>query len=454
MAHLRKYGEEQAHIKLGIFKLRIPFIHFRWSWPEAIQGLFVSAVSASAITYHMGDMGMSYQVALTMVVINELLYMIHTILGDPICPGWITPSIALSLAWLSNYAIGPDRTKALIALQLLMAFIFLFMGITGLAKKVISFIPVSMQSGILLGAGISATYSVIRPGGRVAGMEATFYVGAIICLAILYSVKYAKLSDKIPFLKLLAKFGMVPGMIVALIFGVITQQVAVPQIEWGIFTDFRFGEILRDYTVFGLGFPDLHYFASAFPLAITTYIIAFGDFVLSETVVRNADVVRQDEKIEFNPSRSNLLSGFRNLIEGLFCPQATLAGPLWGAGTIAVAERYKLGRSNMDSIYDGMATLKMGMIIGVFLLPIVTLFTPVMPILVSLTLVIQGFACGYIAMEMLDSREARGCAVIVALFIAFTNTLAGLIVGIALHLIIGIPDPVNKDTAVEAPVES
>lgn len=436
----RKYGDEQACINLGIFKLRLPLIHYKWAWPECIQGLFVSAVSVSAITYHMRDLGAGYEVALTMVILNELLYMIHATLGDPICPGWITPSIPLTLAFLSGYEMGPDRVKALIALQLLMAVLFFFMAITGLAKKVISYVPISMQAGILLGAGLSALYSVIRPGGRVAGMELTFYVGFAVCIGILYSLHYGRMTGKYPWMKILAKFGMVPGMIVALIFGIAIGQVETPTIQWTIFTDFRFGELLSDYSVFGLGFPEMKYFVAALPLMVTVYIIAFGDFVLAETVVSNADTVRRDEKIEFNPSRSNFLSSFRNLIEGLFAPHITLAGPLWGAGTIAVAERYKTGRENMDSVYDGMGTLKLAMIIGVFLMPVVTLFTPVMPILVSLTLAIQGFACGYIGMEMLHSREERACAFTMALFVAFQSALMGLVSGIILHLLIGRPN--------------
>ncbi len=83
-------------------------------------------------------------------------------------PGWITPAIPLTLAFAAGYDPGPDRVHAVMALQFSIAFIFFFMGITGLANKVVAIVPASMRAGILMGAGISAMVSVIKPdGGRM-----------------------------------------------------------------------------------------------------------------------------------------------------------------------------------------------------------------------------------------------------------------------------------------------
>ena len=196
--------------------------------------------------------------------------------------------------------------------------------------------------------------------------------------------------------------------------------------------------MLQQTSILTLGFPDISMWINAIPLVISIYIIAFGDFLTAEVLIRDADDVRKDEKIDFNPSRSNILSAIRNFVEGLFCPQATLAGPLWGAGTIAVAERYKAGREEMDSIHSGMGTLKLAMVIGIFILPLMSIFTPVSPILVSLTLFVQGFASGYIAMDMVKTREERGCAVIMGVATGFVGAAVGLIIGIVLHFLIGI----------------
>ena len=41
----RKYGEEQPYWKAGIFKIRLPFIHYAWSIPEMVQALFIASAA-------------------------------------------------------------------------------------------------------------------------------------------------------------------------------------------------------------------------------------------------------------------------------------------------------------------------------------------------------------------------------------------------------------------------
>ena len=52
MAINREYGTEQPYIPLGIFKLRLPFIHYKWEWPVAIQGAILVAVALGSIPIH------------------------------------------------------------------------------------------------------------------------------------------------------------------------------------------------------------------------------------------------------------------------------------------------------------------------------------------------------------------------------------------------------------------
>lgn len=49
MAIVRKYGEEQPYWPAGPFKIRLPFVHYRWEIPEMIQGLFMFVVSLGMI---------------------------------------------------------------------------------------------------------------------------------------------------------------------------------------------------------------------------------------------------------------------------------------------------------------------------------------------------------------------------------------------------------------------
>ncbi len=49
MALKREYGGIQPCIRLGIFRIRIPFIHFNISGPEIITGLMNACTSYGAL---------------------------------------------------------------------------------------------------------------------------------------------------------------------------------------------------------------------------------------------------------------------------------------------------------------------------------------------------------------------------------------------------------------------
>lgn len=445
----RQYGKEQPFISLGVFKLRIPFVHYGWEWPEALQGFMLVAAALGAIPLLQEILGIPFDLAITIIALNTFIYILHPTFGDPVFPGWITPAIPLVLGYTSQFPQGVSRIHAIIALQLSVAVIFTFMGITGLAKKIESIVPISMRSGIIFGAGIAAVVDVIKPGGRMVGQEITILIGSIVCYIILFSYRFSCAKRKNSFLKALSKYGMLPGMIVAAIVGAIFGEIPIPQIEIGV-VNLKFVEVIKGYTIFGApGFPPLMYFIKAIPLAISAYIIAFGDFVVAEVVAKDSNKARNDEFKDFNPNRSNIIVGIRNFIMGLFAPFTPLCGPLWAGTTIAIYERYKSGRKDMDTIYGGIASLMIAMLIGLFFLPIISLSKPILPAALSLTLVVQGFACLYIAMEMVKTREERGISGIMGIFLAFRGAGWGLVAGIVLYLIIG-----NREYSMETSKKS
>ena len=45
----REHGAEHPYSPLGPFKVRLPFIHYRWEFPEMMQGLFMFVVSLGMI---------------------------------------------------------------------------------------------------------------------------------------------------------------------------------------------------------------------------------------------------------------------------------------------------------------------------------------------------------------------------------------------------------------------
>ena len=145
---------------------------------------------------------------------------------------------------------------------------------------------------------------------------------------------------------------MLPTIIIGVVLGPIVKEIAVPAVQlWPLIKIPEFGNIWNQLSPFAIGWPSAATWIAAIPTAIVVYIIAFGDFVTSEELLRSADEVRQDEKIDFNANRSNVISGIRNVAMALCCPYTQTCGPLWAAVTAAVSQRYKEGPKAMESIY-------------------------------------------------------------------------------------------------------
>ena len=149
-------GEESPYTPLGPFKLRLPFYHYRFELPDYLQGLLMCAVDLAAIPLMMQLLGMPFEAALAIVILNGLLYLLHHLLGDPVIPGWITPAIPLLMAYVSTFPEGVDRVHALIAFQMMLGVLALGLGVTGMASKVVRLIPSAIKAGVIMGAGLAA----------------------------------------------------------------------------------------------------------------------------------------------------------------------------------------------------------------------------------------------------------------------------------------------------------
>ena len=64
MKEYMPYGQEQPYIKAGPFKIRFPFIHYRFEIADYIQGLLMCAVCLGAIPLLQENLGMPFSVAL------------------------------------------------------------------------------------------------------------------------------------------------------------------------------------------------------------------------------------------------------------------------------------------------------------------------------------------------------------------------------------------------------
>ena len=167
MAIERAYGAEHPFWKAGPFKIRLPFIHYRWEFPEMVQGLFMFVVSLGMIPLLTKYLGMPYEAALAGCVIAGIGYLLPALMGVPLVPGWITPAIPVVLLYLQNFEPGPEAVRAMFALQLEVFIIFLFLGLTGLGDKLVKLIPNSLKAGIIIGAGIAAMMGELKVGGRI-----------------------------------------------------------------------------------------------------------------------------------------------------------------------------------------------------------------------------------------------------------------------------------------------
>lgn len=317
--------KELPYIPLGPFQWRIPGIHYRIEKVEFFQGIILGATALSSIPYMTDCLGLPYELAWSCVIIEVFLYMLHGWLGDPVVPGWITPTLPFTLVFLEGFEQGPERIQALIAVQLLVAFLFIFMGITKLADRFVRLVPASVKGGILLAAPITVIQGQLAEGSQLMIAPVATLVGTFLLAFLSFSPFCEKKRKTIKILDVMAKYGNLFPYLLAMLIGILLKELSYPELELGTIIRIPdFGEIFNTVSIFAVGVPSLSVFLKAAPLALICYVLAFGDFVTSETLVKEAQESRNDEHIDFNSSRSNLISGLRNSIQGIFAPF-----PLW-----------------------------------------------------------------------------------------------------------------------------
>ena len=431
----RPTGGEQPSA-LGVLKLRVPFVHYKLEIPDILQGAILCVVPLSITALMTSVLGIPFEIAVAFVLFNNILYLLHTHFGDPTVAGWITEGIPLYVAFLMGYPEGEARILALIALQLTVALVFLGLGVFKGADSLVRKMPMSLKAGILIGAGVSAVMGEFAADGRVWTMPITILTGAVLGFFMLFSETAGPLRARYGFFRFVAQYGIAIPFLIAYVFGLIIGEVEMPVIEWG-FTTIPVATILQDYSIIGLGIPPFQYFIDAIPLALAAYIIAFGDILVMDSLFKNADSARKDEKLVFSPRRNSIIVGIRNTLHGIFAPFISLSGPAWTGGQALVINRYMNNpRSVMDSYWGGATSLYWGMTIAIVLVPVVTLFKPGLNIGMALTLLIQGYLCGYLAIEMLEreSNLERGVAIIVGSVLAVKGAAWGLGIGLVLWL--------------------
>jgi len=197
------------------------------------------------------------------------------------------------------------------------------------------------------------------------------------------------------------------------------------------------GETFNYMSPFKVGWPNAEMFLGAITTAIIAYILAFGDILVVESLINEANEKRKDEKIIYDANRANFWCGVRNLIEGLIWPYLPLAGPQWTAGQALVVNRYVNSKPDEFYSYWGGATgLFWGMSIIMLIYPIVLVVKPALPFGFGLTMAVQGYLCTYLAMEMISTNVQRGMAGMIGGILATRGATWGLIMGVLFWLVL------------------
>ena len=432
-------------LKWGPFTARIPFIHIKFRGAEFFQGLVIAGATAfAAVPIAMG-LGLTFEegVALSFIA-GTLIGAGPIFFGEPMAPGWVTPAVPIVIAAFAakgqfNGVYDPEVFRLMAAMCIEFTVLLFIMGITGWGKKLIQIIPNGLKAGIILGAALAAFYQVfITDIDKLMLQPVSMIVAISLCIITTFSDPFKKLALNNNFFKKVGSLGLLPGFVIAGIIAFLLNEVTF-SIEWG----FKIPEVVSLFnrtSPLAIGFPSLDMYVEAIPLVIIAYTLLFGDLITATEVLNDAQVKRPDEPLDVNVDRSHLSIAFRNFIGLLINPFFPTQGALWTGVHVVIVERWKKGFKEMPSIFDGLGSYYLMAIPFLYVtLPIITLMKPLMQMALTLTLILTGFACSYVAMAIPKKNSEMASALLIAIFITFFSAWVGLLIGIILSIfVVGI----------------
>ncbi|MFV8827661.1 hypothetical protein [Alkalihalobacterium sp. APHAB7] len=446
MLKKREYGGIQPGVKWGPFTLRLPGVHVPITWSEVIQGGFLSLATGGALVpLMMQYFDIPFGVAWSIVSIQ--LFWVWTqsfLFGDAYAAGWITPALPLILVFLGSFTPGAEAVQAMIAITLVVSTLFLFFGITGLGARFNKLIPTTLKAGIIMGAAIAAFQSELT---RVQTLPITLITSWIVVLVIMFSIPFNKLPNTKAKV-IVTSNAILMGFVAASIAGILSGELKF-EIEWGIFVP-QFGELLAATSPWGVGFPTWSVIVAAIPISIMVYILVFGDLLVADTLLKDASKARPDEKIDVNHTRTHFALVFRNIGQlftgGVLIP---LHGPMWTGIQVYILERYKKSRTALDTIFSGPVNWYWLSLPLAFFTPMIGIMIPLLPVALSLTLLLTGFACAYVAMSMVSNNTSRGLVLGIGLLTAVQGPAWGIGAGIILYILLIGKEPKETELVSE-----
>jgi hypothetical protein len=429
-------------LKWGPFTLRIPFIHTKFRAGEFFQGLVISGATAfGAVPIAMG-LGLTFEEAVALsFVAGSLVASGPIIFGEPMAPGWVTPAIPIVLAAFAargqfNGVYQVETFQFMAAMCIEFTLLLFVLGITGWGRKLIELIPNGLKAGVILGAALAAFYQVfVTDMDKLMLQPISMTVAIALCVITTFSDPFKVLAEKNSFFKRVSSLGLLPGFVLAAFVAFIFNEVSF-DIEWG----FKIPDVVSLFnrtSPLAIGLPSVSMFIEAIPLVIIAYTLLFGDLITGIEVLKDGQPNRPDEVLDINLDRSHLSVAVRNFLGLLINPFFPSQGALWTGVHVVVVERWKKGPKEMPSIFDGLSSYYlMGLPFLYVTLPFITLMKPLMQMALTLTLVLTGFACAYVAMAIPKKNSEMASALLIAVFITFFSAWVGLLLGVLLSIFV------------------
>ena len=359
----------------------------------------------------------------------------------PQSPGWVTPAVPIVIAAFAakgqfNGVYDPAVFQFMAAMCIEFTLLLFIMGITGWGKKLIEIIPNGLKAGIILGAALAAFYQVfVTDLDKLMIQPISMGLAISLCVITTFSEPFKKLALNNKFFKVVGSLGLLPGFVLAALVAFLLNEVTF-NIEWG----FRIPDVVSLFnrtSPLAIGFPSIDMYLEAIPLVVIGYTLLFGDLITGTEVLNDAQSQRPDEPLDVNLDRSHLSVAMRNFLGLLVNPFFPTQGALWTGVHVVVAERWKKGPKEMPSIFDGLGSYYlMGIPFLYVTLPFITLMKPLMQMALTLTLILTGFACAYVAMAIPKKNSEMASALLIAVFITFFSAWIGLLIGILLSIFV------------------
>ncbi|WP_299313928.1 hypothetical protein [uncultured Halomonas sp.] len=433
MAIKREHGAVQPGIQWGPFTLRIPGVHVGLTPSVHFQGgLLLLATGGATAPLLMQYFGVSFEIAWTVMLVMFFWVFAQTFLfGDVYSAGGIAAGLPLTLVFLNGFDPGPEAIRAMIAVTLVVSFLFLFFGLTRLGERFNNLVPSTIKAGVIMGAAVAAFQSEFD---RLPSMPFTLITAWVVVLGLMFSTPFARLPNT-RLKTLVAANAMLVAFTAAGVVGLIAGELSF-EIEWGIFVP-PLGETLDTLAPWAVGLPSWSVILSAVPIGVMIYILAFGDLLVADTLLKDADRARPDEKLDINATRSHYVLAIRNLAQLVTAgPLVMLHGPMWTGVQVFLIERYKKGRNVMDSLFTGTTNFYLMAIPIGLLMPVLGIIMPMLPVALSVTIILTGFACAYVAMSMVTTNISRGLVLAIGVLTAVMGPAWGIGSGVVLYFLL------------------